>query len=341
MDENTVTTLTPLHIAFKDGGKHVRAVLDEGKVVGILLMRQVLEQAASGHDIQSMAARDVMETNMVSMVESTNGLHIARLFHQFCMKSLLVKDAKGGFVRHINAQEAIAHLPTSLLGFFQPVHNIMVTSPQTISAHVQLSEALETWVLNPVSCLVVCDAEGKPEGMLSESDVLRWVLKDRPDAHVCDYMSEPVASMLETSSLGQVWQAMQTDDVSKMVIVNQQGELAGLVTATDVLVALCRSQLDTFTQYSCPDDADMMLEWSKGGMIMAVKESIVQRFGFVSDELVGLHWQEGCDDAVVKALLGLKRNDSMDILWELDGAALPFTATRDDEQAIMYWRLNV
>jgi len=341
MDANTVTTITPLHIAFQDGGNHVRAVLDEGKVVGILLMRHILEQAASGHDIQAMAARDVMETDIISMVESNNGLHIARLFHQFRMKSLVVSNNKGGFVQHINAQEAIASLPTSLVGFFQPVRKIMIQSPHVTSAHFQLSEALETWILTPVSCLIVCDDAGKLEGMLSESDVLRWILAGSPEAEVSDYMHTPVLSMPENSSLGQVWQSMQDKDVSKMVIVNEHSLLAGLVTATDVLVALCDSQLDTFEQYRCPDDVDMMLEWSKGGMVMAVKESIVQRFGFDSDELVGLRWQEGCDASVTKALLGLKRNESLDIVWELDGAGLPFQATRDAEQAIMYWRLKV
>lgn len=341
MDANTVTTLTPLHIAFQDGGNHVRAVLDEGKVVGILLMRHILEQAASGHDIHMMAARDVMETAFVSMVESNNGLHTARLFRQFRMKSLVIKDGQGGFVKHTNAQEAIASLPSSLMGFFQPVQHIMVKSPKLTSTHRQLSDVLETWLLTPVSCLIVCDDSGKVEGMLSESDVLRWILAGSPKAEVSDYMHSPALTMPEKASLGQVWQEMQNNDVSKMVIVDAHGSLAGLVTATDVLVALCDSQLDTFEQYRCPDDVDMMLEWSKGGMVMAVKESIVQRFGFDSDELVGLRWQEGCDAPVTKALLALKGNESLDIVWELDGAGLPFQATRDAEQAIMYWRLKV
>ncbi|MDQ6995203.1 MAG: CBS domain-containing protein [Mariprofundaceae bacterium] len=340
MDANTVTTITPLHIAFQNGGNHVRAVLDDDKVVGMLLMRHILEQAASGHDIHRLAARDVMETNVISLIQSSNGLHIARLFFQHRMKSLVIIDQDGAFVRHMNAQEAIANLPSSLLGFFQPVQNIMVPSPKTTVADAKLSDVLEIWLLTPVSCLIVCDDMGQAQGMLSESDVLQWVLKGHADAKVNDYMNSPVITMSENASVRQVWDTMQASHVSKMAIVNQQGLLSGLVTATDVLVALCASQLDTYAQYHCPDDVDIMLEWSKNGMVMAVKDSIVQRFGFDSDELVGLHWQEGCDEATIAKLLSLKRNESIDILWELDGAALPFMASRDAEQAIMYWRLK-
>ncbi|MDQ6953331.1 MAG: CBS domain-containing protein [Mariprofundaceae bacterium] len=341
MDANTVTTLTPLHIAFHDGGKHVRAVLDEGKVVGILLMRQLLEQAASGHDIHKMAARDIMETDIISMIQSNNGLHIARLFRQFRMKSLIMTDDQGGFVHHMDAQEAIASLPSSLLGFFQPVHQMMVVSPKTTQANMLLSDVLETWLLTPMSCLIVCDEEGRAEGMLSESDVLRWVLAGRPAASVGDYMHAPTITSSDRSNLGQVWGVMKAQNISKMVIEDHQGMVSGLVTATDILVALCSSQLETFEQYACPDDVDMMLEWSKAGMVMAVKNSIVQRFGFKNDELVGLRWKEGCADDVIRSLLHLKRHESLDILWEIDGAALPFEASRDAEQAIMYWRLKV
>ncbi|MDQ6974401.1 MAG: CBS domain-containing protein, partial [Mariprofundaceae bacterium] len=340
MDANTVTTITPLHIAFQDGGNHVRAVLDGDKVVGILLMRHLLEQAASGHDIYSLAARDVMETTVISLTQSNNGLHIARLFFQHHMKSLVMLDKHGAFVHHMNAQEAIANLPRSLLGFFQPVQNMMIKHPKTTLAHATLMQVLETWLLTPVSCLIVCDELGHPEGMLSESDILQWILAGRPKAKVQDYMNSPIVTMPENSSLGQVWEAMQCNHVSKMGITHQHGVLSGLVTATDILVALCASQLETFAQYTCPDDVDIMLEWSKGGMVMAVKDSIVKRFGFANDELVGLHWQEGCQAPVVAELLRLKPNETMDILWEVDGAALPFTANRDAEQAIMYWRLK-
>jgi hypothetical protein len=60
-----------------------------------------------------------------------------------------------------------------------------------------------------------------------------------------------------------------------------------------------------------------------------------------SEECVGLCWQNGCHKDVVKSLLALGKNEQYELLWEVDGAALPFIAMRDPEQAIMWWKLNL
>ena len=85
----------------------------------------------------------------------------------------------------------------------------------------------------------------------------------------------------------------------------------------------------------------MLLEWHKGGMIMAVNDKVLQCFGMQADEMIGLHWQDGCSSKHQKALLQLKYGEEQDILWDLGGAALPFVATRDREQPIMWWRLKL
>ncbi len=341
MDANTVSPLTPLHIAFKDGGQHVRAVVDEGKVVGIILMRHLLEQAAAGRDIQQLAARDVMQTDIVATQQCNNRLHIAQLFLQHRMKSLILTDKQGHFLRHMIAQEVITALPTSLFGFFQPVSQMMIQNPKTTSADTRMSQVIETWLLTPLSCLIVCNEAHEAMGMLSESDVLRWILSGKPDmAKVADYMYAPVVAMAQQDFVYDVWGRMKSEDISKMILLDGNQKLVGLVTATDILIALCRSQWDTFKQFHCPEEMDMALEWSKDGMVMAAKDSIIQRFGLSKDELVGLQWRDGCDEDTVRRLLELKRDESMELLWEIEGAALPFVATRDSEQAVMWWRLQ-
>jgi len=341
MDANTVTPLTPLNIAFNDSGNHVRAVIEEDQVVGILLMRHLLEQVASGHNIHTLAARDVMQTEIISMEQSNNALHAARLFTKHRMKSLVIHDTQGKFLRHINATEAIAALPTSLMGFFMSIQQVMVRHPLTTTADTLLTDVIETWLLHPVSCLIVCNEKHEPIAMLSESDILTWIQHENPSsAHVSDYMQSPLISISHALNLRQTWEIMQEKKVAKIAIADDDGALVGLATATDLLIALCQSQLDTFAQYHCPDDVDMMLEWHKGGLIMAVSDGILARFGLERDEVVGLPWQDGCDTSMVQALLALKRDETLQILWEVDGAALPFVASRDTEQAMMWWRLQ-
>ena len=340
MNHDTVSPLTPLHLAFANGESHARTVVQDGKILGILLMRDVLGHASAGRDIQTMAVSDAMVDDIVSMESSTNNLQMARLFTTHKMKSLVIHDGRKHFIRNMTAPEVIRALPNSLLGYFQPLKDSMSKNPLHIHKQASMTEACDMWLLNRISCLIVCD-DSQVIGILSESDVMRWLLQGMPEHHVADYMSAPVISLRPEHTVQQAWQTMNEHHVMKLVITDNHNTLLGLVTVTDLLVTLCQSLLDTFACYHCPDDVDMLVEWRKNGMIMAVSERVLNCFGMQADELIGLHWQHGCSGKHNNALLQLENNEKIDILWELGGAALPFVASRDSEQAIMWWRLKL
>jgi len=340
MDQYIVSPLTPLNIAFKDGGSHVRAVVEDGKTLGILLMRDILGHHAAGRDIHKMAASDAMISDFICMQESGNHLQAARLFADHKIKSLLISDHHGCFLRNIDAPEVIQSLPSSLLAFFQTASNIMTHNPVLISADATLQDANEKWLLYRISCLIVCNDENIALGILSESDVLRWILDGSHASNLADYMSSSVITMDQSSSVRQVWDMMLSHHIMKIVMTDTDGKVSGLVTATDVLVSLCQSLLDTFSCYHCPDDVDLMMEWRKDGMVMAVSQRVLDCFGMSSEECIGLSWQDGCKKEDINALLCLGRDEQHDLLWEIDGAALPFVVKRDTEQAIMWWRLK-
>ena len=340
MDRYTVSPLTPLHLAFAKDGSHARTVVEDGKILGIVLMRDILGHAAAGRDIRKMAVEDAMIKDVISIEQSHNNLQMAKLFTQHKMKSLVIRDTHGKFLCHKNAPEIIQSLPHSLLGYFQKLQTIMCHHPRHIDIQANMVDACDQWLLNRISCLVVCEHE-KVVGMLSESDVMRWLLEGSPESNVADYASSPAITLSPEDTVQQAWQTMNDKQVMKLVITDDKDAPLGLITVTDMIVALCQSLLDTFSCYQCPDDVDMLLEWHKGGMIMAVNEKVLQCFGMQADEMVGLHWQDGCSGKHQEALLQLKCGEEQDILWDLGGAALPFVATRDSEQPIMWWRLKL
>jgi len=341
MDDYTVSPLTPLHMAFSRGGSQARTVIDDGKIVGVLLMRSLIEHTAAGRDIHAMAVRDAMLSDVICMEESANGLQAARLFAEHKMKSLTLTDHQGHFVRSVEATAIIAKLPSNLPSFLQPIHQIMIKDPKTTQADVAMDEAIEAWLLHSISCLAVCDDDSRLVGMLSETDVVRWILAGCTTARVADYMTSPTVSVAKQATVRQVWDDMCQRHVRRVLVVDDDGRLAGLVTATDILLMLCQNLLETLSIYRCPDDMDMMLEWRKDGMITAVSEKVLACFGATEEELIGLQWQAGCADKMVDALMTLGAGEEQDVLWEIDGAALPFVATRDSEQSIMWWRLKL
>jgi len=327
--------------AFITGDAHSRTVVDDHRVIGILLMRDLLAKAASGIAPDTITVADVMNDTPITIQNTHNKLAMARIFVEHRIKSLVVTDDAGNYLRELDPPEAIASLPSGLMGFFQPAERCMVRNPYNIGTDSTMSDVLQRMVEHKVSCLLVRDSSGTTVGMISESDVTRWLIQGQAAEPVSARMSSPIASMSDQSNLMQVWSEMNAMQVMKMVLVDYNGAVSGLITATDVLCALCQNMMDNFARYRCPKQADMMMEWHKGGMIMAVSDALLQHLGCERDELVGLEWNTGIDSQCQEGLLGMGGQGELQVQWQhpAQEEAISFVAKRDLEQPVMWWSL--
>ncbi|MDQ6989658.1 MAG: CBS domain-containing protein [Mariprofundaceae bacterium] len=336
---HTTTADTLLSEVFQHHSNHALTVLEDEKVVGVIQMRDFLMASVQYDSLDGLLVSDYMIEDVISIEHTQNNLHIARKFANHKIKSLIMTD-HGVYTGCLEPQDVIIGLPSSLLGFFQAANQNMIVNPYTVSPQTLVKEAISLMARCRISCLPVVDDAGKALGMFSESDAVRCVYQTQTELSVGEVMTKPALTCASDASLRQCWDLMLETKVMKLLMVHADGRLHGLLTVTDVLVGLCRSLLSTFQVYHCPDTADMMLEWRKSGMIMAVSEGVHARLGYTAEELVGLTWQQGCLKEDMKALLALPKGASHAFLWALEGAALPFVATRDSEQACMFWRLD-
>lgn len=340
MSADAISVSTPLSEAFAGSGSHARVVLDGSKPVGLLTMRGMLETWQTKGSFDGLTAADIMHPEVISMVKSNNTLRAARLFAEHKVKSIAVIDDGGNFVSMINPQDLIPELTSTLLAFFQPASQVMIRNPYTIAPDATIREAIDMLVSTRVSCLVVSSA-GEATGMLSESDLLRAVTGNRDlNGKVSEIMAAPIITMTENSNLRQVWEMMDDEKIMKMVMTDYADHVSGLITATDVLVTICKGMLGTFSAYHCPDGTDIMAEWRKSGLIMAVSDEITSHFGTTAEELIGMHWQDGCNKICMDNLLEMPKDGTAEINWKFGDKALTFTASRDVEHAAMWWKLK-
>ncbi len=342
--KHTVQRDTPILEAFAGGDAHARTVVDGARILGMLLLRDVLALAAEGRDLSRMCAADAMHEDPVRIIDTSNKLAMARKFAEHRIKSLVVCDEGGNYIRDIDPPEAIAALPSGLMGFFLPAERFMVRNPFDVAADANMEEALHRLSEHRVSCLLVHDFTGETVGMITEADIMQWLLDGRPAQRVAERMSSPVACMSDQSNLMQVWAEMNAMRVMKMVMLGYDQSVSGLLTATDILVALSQNMLETFDRYQCPRNTDMLLEWHRGGMIMAVNDRVLARLRCRREDMVGLNWARGLEDMTHDHLLGLGADSEMSLQWRHrshngEETTLQFVARRDTEQPLMWWTL--
>lgn len=144
---------------------------------------------------------------------------------------------KGGDVEEIKAQvlELIrqATIP-------QPVaRDIMLTPVRTVRPDISMEEAGRIMLRYDIDGLVVMgEEESEPAGIISRRDIDQSAHHKLGHAPVSGFMSKPVICAEEFTTLNEMQHTMVEEDIGRLPILNEDGELVGIVSRIDVLASL-------------------------------------------------------------------------------------------------------
>lgn len=129
-----------------------------------------------------------------------------------------------------------------------PVADIMTKEVICVRADVDLQQVKRLLLERGISGVPVVDEQGKPIGIVSRADVLRFDFEQddapldpdhglREPARVTagDIMTPIVLTLHENSNLGQAASLMAFEGVHRLPIVSDKGEVVGVLSALDVL----------------------------------------------------------------------------------------------------------
>ena len=81
----------------------------------------------------------------------------------------------------------------------------------------------------------------KPIGIITERDIARLVAFSSnlsTDTTISEVMSKPLITINQNSSIKEVTDLMQQNDIRRLPIVDNKGKLVGIITAKDILRSL-------------------------------------------------------------------------------------------------------
>ncbi len=89
-----------------------------------------------------------------------------------------------------------------------------------------------------VSRVLVTD-DAKPLGIITRKDVIRYLLEDTSDRNLdqirsAEVMTKNLVTLPDSATVANSASLMIENGISSIIVVNQQGKLAGLVTKTDI-----------------------------------------------------------------------------------------------------------
>lgn len=119
-----------------------------------------------------------------------------------------------------------------------PSLNQVIHNPITVLQNTSLLEAREVLLKHKIGRLVVMGNNKKPVGLVTEKDFVRSIyeLENKPldKILVKDIMSKNLISVKRNNSIQDCAKLMKSNRISSVLILEDDGKLAGIVTKTDL-----------------------------------------------------------------------------------------------------------
>ena len=123
------------------------------------------------------------------------------------------------------------------------IKDYMATNLTTFTPGMEISEAIKYLNTHKISGAPVVDERGSLVGILSEKDCLQVALQstyyeDWVGGDVSEYMTANVETVADTASIVDIAEKFLKSSFKRYPVVNEDGDLVGQVSRSDVLRAL-------------------------------------------------------------------------------------------------------
>ncbi|TCZ88996.1 CBS domain-containing protein [Lysobacter sp. N42] len=120
------------------------------------------------------------------------------------------------------------------------VRSVMTPDPATCQASTPVREIARLMLENDCGLVPVIDATGRPLGTVTDRDIALRVVAEGRDVHSCtaqDCMTSPVTTVSLDSSLSETTDLMEREQVRRMLVVDRDGRLCGIVAQADIALS--------------------------------------------------------------------------------------------------------
>lgn len=247
-------------------------VMEEEEIVGIFTEKDVVKLIAAGTDLSDKKISEFMLPNAVVLKQYHNRdvLIAMRMMREYKTSHLPVVTSWGKLIGIITYENIRSALTPGCLLKMRNVFDVMETEVIHSDENLSLMEVAKLMCDRQVSYAVIVEKKTSsksdrtitiPVGILTEQDLVkfRFLQLDFVTTQAKDVMSQPLSLVNPEDSLWQAHCLMLTKQLRRLVVTSQTGELAGILTQSNILqvfnplemsrvVTVLRYQVETRTK---------------------------------------------------------------------------------------------
>lgn len=218
-----------------------RVVITEGSVcTGIFTEKDVLKRVLNERlDAKATGIKKVMTKPIRSVPDDTHIVEALGKMYRSKFRHLLVRESKGRIVGMVTMRR-ILELAVELgerLSDNQKIGDILLKQAVKVEPSQTVRQAIDAMLQNDTGCVVVMKGE-ELKGIFTERDLLKRVAvaeRDPDKTRIEEVMTTKLVTLPTSAPVGQVLKEMKSRRFRHMVILDDKGKLAGVISMRDIL----------------------------------------------------------------------------------------------------------
>jgi signal transduction histidine kinase/DNA-binding NarL/FixJ family response regulator len=231
-------------------------ITEEQRLVGIFTERDVVRITAAQMQLKDRLIAQVMSKKMITITLSPehNIFSVLTILRKHKIRHLPVVDDFGKIIGIVTQSSIRAVLQPIDFLKIKPVISVMTANVIYEKTTVSLLHITQKMAKHHKSCVVITETRNQtdiiPVGIITERDIVNLQTKgtDLFAISAAEVMSQPLLPIKTVDSLFSAHQLMQNYHIRRLVVVDESGKLAGLITQSTILNTLDPMELYTTLQ---------------------------------------------------------------------------------------------
>ncbi len=214
----------------------VVVALEDRKPIGIMTERDVAEVLYKGVGLEEEISRYIKK-NLISANGDRAVCYALNLTMENNIRRVIVVDDLNNFLGVVTQQNLLKYVEEDYFRLTIKVKHILKKRGYilSVSPSATLNNVLKIMVTNKISAVPVIE-DSKPVGIISEKDILKLASENISfETSASRYMNGPVQMAGLDSLLVDVVESMNSKNIRRVIIVDDDGEAINIVTIRDVV----------------------------------------------------------------------------------------------------------
>ncbi len=231
------------------------AVISNKRLVGLITERDIVNLSAKFHTLQDIVAAEVMTRDLITypLKKFANFTDLIDIFQEHSIRHLPIVNQQKEIVGIITPQSIRISLQPFDLLQQRNVHAVMRQNIIHAQPEQKVIEIIELMSNHSVSCVIIGESNNqnkiiKPLGIITERDIVRYqsLNLNLQQLSAREVMTYPLTLICPQESLWNAHLIMKKCKLRRLVVVDQEKNLTGIITQSAILDAIDPRELQNF-----------------------------------------------------------------------------------------------